>query len=127
MTVSRASTSGRADPGDPTGDEILDYCHQLLDGLGCFASVCAGVPLDVAPSFGLCHLNKCAADINRRIPVLTRSSDRVANFESTMNAVFATHHIDSILIWLKSSLFLNQAAILAGGFSFAPELLHPVP
>jgi transcription initiation factor TFIIH subunit 3 len=112
-------------------DEVLDYCRRLLDGLRRFAAECARVPsprdtgvrLDVALSFALSHLNKYPADANKRIMVLTRSPDPVANFESTMNAVFAAHRIrvviDSILIKVRSSLFLNQAAILTNGFSIA--------
>jgi hypothetical protein len=120
---------GRLQATNP--DEILDYCRRILEGLRGFSTECAavraprdsGVRLDIALSFALCHLNKYAAGVSKRIMVLTRSDDPVANFESTMNAVFAAHRIgvaiDSMLIKLSSSLFLNQAAILTGGFSIA--------
>jgi transcription factor TFB4 len=121
--------SGRLQATNP--DEVLSYCQSIVNGLLSYARQCAdtenqsdsGVRLDIALSLALCHLNKYPAEVNKRVLVLTRSADPVVNFESTMNAVFAAHRIgvvvDSVLIGVKTSLFLTQAAILTNGFSIA--------
>jgi transcription initiation factor TFIIH subunit 3 len=121
--------SGRLQATNP--DEVLSYCSCIVENLQSFANDCAaspitddrGVRLDVALSLALCHLNKYHPESRKRILVLTRSADPVVNFESTMNAIFAAHRInvviDSVLISLPSSLFLNQAALLTHGFSIS--------
>jgi transcription factor TFB4 len=120
---------GRLQATNP--DEVLTYCQTVVANLHAYARECAGrtlqrdpgVRLDVGLSLALCHLNKYPAEVNKRILVLSRSTDPVLTFESTMNSVFAAHRIgvvvDSLLICVKSSLFLNQAAILTDGFSIA--------
>jgi hypothetical protein len=121
--------SGRLQATNP--DEVLSYCQTIVRNLHAYAKQCAstpdqpdsGVRLDIALSLALCHLNKYPPEVNKRVLVLTRSADPIVNFESTMNSVFAAHRIgvvvDSILISVKTSLFLNQAAILTNGFSIA--------
>lgn len=119
-------------------DEVDSYCKTIVENLEKYASECAateyhggdGVRLDIALSLALCHLNKYPKDTQKRIIVLTRSSDSTTHFESTMNAIFAAHRIgaviDSVMIGTpsqyfemesKESLFLNQAALLTNGFS----------
>lgn len=111
-------------------DEIISYCKSINQNLCYFAQKCAeieqttnDVRLDVAISTALCHLNKYPSEYLKRIIVITPSKDSEANFESTMNAIFAAHRIkvtiDSILIDRQDSLFLNQASILTGGFSIS--------
>ena len=121
-------------------DEILSYCQSINQNLCDFAKQCANVDqttndvrLDVAISTALCHLNRYSSEYLKRILVITPSKDTFddksndrnkeseANFESTMNSIFAAHRInvtiDSILINVPESLFLNQASILTNGFS----------
>lgn len=112
-------------------DEMKLYCETVLQNLhefiteGAEADVgdLSGVRLDVALALALCHMNRYPPDTKKRILVLTRSRDATAYFESTMNAIFAAHRIgvviDSLMIKLESSLFLNQAALLTGGFSLS--------
>ena len=110
--------------------EIQAYCETVIENLqGVLAEDVtssrdsSGVRLDVALSLALCHLNQYPADVKKRIIVLAKSPDATAYFESTMNALFAAHRIgvviDSLMIKLDSHLFLNQAALLTGGFSMA--------
>jgi hypothetical protein len=112
-------------------DEVKVYFQEVLGALGDYASETvhstepssSGVRLDAALSLALCHLNRYKPQTRKRILILSRSEDPVTNFESTMNAILAAHRlgvtIDSVLISVPSSLFLNQAAILTNGFSIS--------
>lgn len=122
-------------------DEIINYCQSINKNLCEFAKNCAEVEqhtndvrLDVAISTALCHLNRYPSEYLKRIMIITPSQDSKANFESTMNAIFAAHRIkvtiDSIFLYSQESnhidnqdksesLFLNQASILTGGFSIS--------
>lgn len=108
--------------------EILSYCKTIAQKLAEFSRKCTtieqnrnDVRLDVAISTAICHLNRYPPDFLKRILVLTPSNDSKSNFESTMNSIYAAHRInitiDSILIDVSDSLFLNQAAIITNGFS----------
>ncbi|OHT13715.1 hypothetical protein TRFO_16035 [Tritrichomonas foetus] len=111
-------------------DEILSYCNSINKNLCDFANQCStaeqktnDVRLDVAISTALCHLNRYPKEFMKRIFVITPSKDSESSFESTMNAIFAAHRInvtiDSVLINISESLFLNQAAILTNGFTIS--------
>ena len=116
--------------------EIVSYCRAINNCLSAFANECAekeqkvnDVRLDVAISTALCHLNKYPSNYLKRIIVITPSNDSESCFESTMNSIFTAHRInvtiDSLLLNVKDSLFLNQAAILTGGFSLSIQKRLP--
>lgn len=118
--------SGKRQATNP--DDVNNYFRLIVNNLADYANECAGkevkqgVRLDAALSLALCHLNHYDAKY-KRIVVLTVSEDPVGRFEPTMNTIFAAHRIevviDSILIKVEKSLFLNQAAIFTKGFSIA--------
>lgn len=113
-------------------DEVFVYYNVVIENLTKFSEKTAqmkmksgtGVRLDLVFSKALCLLNKFPNEMPKRIFTISVSEDSQENFESTINAIFAAHRIgvviDSFLINpAKDSLFLNQAALITGGFSLS--------
>lgn len=113
-------------------EEVYAYCREVVENLTEFTEKMAqmslsgdvGVRQDLVFSKALCLLNKFPPEIPKRIFTISVSEDSQEHFESTINAIFAAHRIgvviDSFLIKVdKDSLFLNQAALITGGFTLS--------